>query len=103
MKKYLVSIFVSVVMLAGFSQAVNAQDRNYVKVRPSISLSLRDRPARPSSAHVWIGEDWAWRNGNYVHVGGHWDAPPAHRRTWVAGYWKNSPGHGHYWVAGRWR
>jgi len=100
MKKYLLSIVVLVAITLGFSQSANAQERNYVKVRPSISLTVR--PARPSRAHIWIGDEWAWRGGAYVHVGGHWDVPPPHHKVWVAGYWKQVRGHGHYWVAGHW-
>jgi hypothetical protein len=101
MKKYFVSLALMAGMLVGYSQSAGAQ-RLYVNVRPEAPRVVVERPPRPSVAHVWIGDEWSMRNGSYVHVGGHWEAPPAHRRAWVAGHWEHGS-RGHYWVAGHWR
>ncbi len=100
MKKYLLALFMTMVLWAGFSQLAVAQ-HFYVKVRPAPVVVVR--PPAPSPRHVWVEDEWAWRGGTYVRVGGHWELPPRRHHIWVAGRWVHEGNHGHYWVPGHWR
>ncbi len=87
-----------VTMMFGFSSS--AQVNFEVRVRPTPPVIVR--PAPPSPRHVWIDEDWAWRGGQYVYIGGHWEAPPQAGWVWRPGHWRQTP-HGWAWVPGHWR
>lgn len=60
------------------------------------------RPARPSSRHVWIAEEWAPSGGTYVFKGGYWVKPPYFGARWVPGSWHHTP-RGWVWRPGHWR
>lgn len=60
------------------------------------------RIVAPSPRHVWVEEDWRWRNNNYISTGGYWSAPPRGYAVWVNGYWKQSK-RGWVWKPGHWR
>jgi hypothetical protein len=94
-------MLVIILMVIGSSFApspVSAQ--TYVKVRPN--WVVVERPAAPSAAHIWIGEDWEYRSGHYVATGGHWLLPPHHNWLWVSGRWLHSH-KGWQWMPGYWR
>lgn len=57
---------------------------------------------RPTSAHVWIGGYWGWREGRHVWIAGHWEMPPRARVVWVEPRWERR-GHGYVLVEGYWR
>ncbi|HEY4208736.1 MAG TPA: hypothetical protein VGM31_18040 [Puia sp.] len=78
----------------------SASAQVYVTVRPSWRTVAR--PAAPSPAHVWIDEDWVFRDGRYVAVGGHWASPPHRGWMWVPGRWVHAR-RGWQWMPGRWR
>lgn len=90
-------------LCAGLALAANSADAQhfYVKVHPAATVVVR--PAAPSPRHVWVGSEYAWRNGAYVETPGHWVLPPRGRRAWVPGRWVTTRGRGDYWVAGHWR
>ena len=97
MKKYFKVALLSLIVMA-VSFAASAQV--YVKIRPTVPVIVR--PAQPSRAHVWIGEEWEPRGSEYAYVGGHWDAPPHPGWIRVPGRWRHE-GRGEFWVPGRWR
>ncbi len=99
MKKYYLKSLMILVMLLSFSFAANAQF--VVKVRPG-APKVAIRMAAPSPAHVWVGSNYIWRNGQYVHVDGYWVKPPHKKHHWVDGRWKNTR-RGWTWVPGHWR
>ncbi|MBN9380544.1 MAG: YXWGXW repeat-containing protein [Chitinophagaceae bacterium] len=72
----------------------------YVTVRPTYAPVVRPVPPRPN--YVWIEEDWAYRGGHYVAVGGHWVAPPRPGVVWIPGRWVQSR-RGWRWIPGHWR
>jgi len=100
MKKHLLAVVILLGVFTGISQSTQAQVHFYVNVRPAAPVVVR--PVAPSPRHVWVEDEWTWREGAYVHVPGYWAVPPPHRRVWVAGYWAHER-RGHYWVAGHWR
>jgi YXWGXW repeat-containing protein len=99
MKKYLSKIIALFFVALAFSFSASAQ--LIVKVRPS--FVVRERPIAPSPRHVWVGDEWAWRNGNYVHVDGYWAEPGAGYSEWVPGHWRGNDRRGWRWVPGHWR
>lgn len=56
----------------------------------------------PFRSAIWIGPEWQWRGGRYVHVPGYWARPSRYGATWVPGHWKYTR-RGYRWVPGRWR
>ena len=59
------------------------------------------RPARPSSRHVWVAEEWTPGGGTYVFKGGYWALPPWPRAAWMPGHWRHKP-RGWMWIPGHW-
>ena len=100
MKKYVLAVVILLGVFTGISQSTQAQVHFYVNVRPTAPVIVR--PAPPSPRHIWVEDEWTYRNGAYVRVPGYWAAPPRGRRAWVAGHWEHER-RGHYWVAGHWR
>ncbi len=72
----------------------------YVRVRPAVPVYVRATP--PGAGYIWIGEDWEWRGGQYIHVGGRWVYPPHPGFVWVPGHWRHTR-FGWQWFGGRWR
>ena len=99
MKKILIKWLFLVVILFSFSFSAAAQI--YVKIRPSVPIIVR--PAQPSRAHVWIGEEWEPHGGAYRYSGGHWEAPPHPGYVWRQGHWRRHGRRGEEWVRGGWR
>lgn len=81
-----------------YSNTASAQV--YVTVRPTYAPVVR--PVAPGPRHVWIDEDWEYRGGRYVAVGGHWVAPPHPGWIWVPGRWVHYR-RGWQWRPGHWR
>jgi hypothetical protein len=99
MKKNLISAMILSFVLVAISFTASAQI--YVTVRPPVPVIVR--PEAPSHAHVWIGEEWEERGGQYAYVGGHWAAPPYARAIWVPGHWRREGRRGERWIRGHWR
>ncbi len=98
MKKFISGLIMAVLLLAATAQESNAQF--VIKVRPAAPRVVR--VAAPAPNYIWVDEDWAWKNNNYVYTGGYWVAPPAGRAAWVPGHWKNTR-RGWIWKPGHWR
>jgi len=94
------TMMIVVLVVAASFAATTASAQVYVTVRPTYAPVVR--PAAPSPAHVWIEEDWAYRGGRYVAVGGHWVAPPHPGWVWIPGRWVQSR-RGWRWIPGHWR
>ena len=94
------TMMIVVLVVAASFAATTASAQVYVTVRPTYAPVVR--PAAPSPAHVWIEEDWAYRGGRYVAVGGHWVAPPHPGWAWIPGRWVQSR-RGWRWIPGHWR
>lgn len=70
---------------------------------PEVPAALpEERPAAPSSAHVWIGGHHTRRGGQWVWVKGHHALPPRADVVWVPGHWVSHL-HGYVWIGGAWR
>lgn len=85
-------------LIGGFGFKSTAQ--LIVNVRPARPVVVRT--VAPSPRHVWVDEDWEWRNGNYVFVGGHWVEPSRPGAVWVGGGWVHHR-RGWEWRRGYWR
>jgi len=94
------TMMIVVLVVAASFAAATASAQVYVTVRPTYAPVVRS--AAPSPAHVWIEEDWAYRGGHYVAVGGHWVAPPHPGWIWIPGRWVQSR-RGWRWMPGHWR
>ncbi|MBS1606625.1 MAG: YXWGXW repeat-containing protein [Bacteroidetes bacterium] len=94
-KKY---VFLAMMLVGAGSFSAAAQV--YVTVRPAWHRVER-RPAGVRG-NVWIEEDWAYRDGRYVAVGGHWATPPHPGWVWIPGRWVHER-RGWQWIPGRWR
>jgi hypothetical protein len=99
MKKHFIRLLIFSVILFAISSAASAQV--YVKVRPTAPVVVRT--ARPSSAHIWIGEEWEPNGSSYRYKGGYWATPPHPGYYWRAGYWRRHNHDGEGWVPGAWR
>jgi hypothetical protein len=78
-----------VLLFVGAASIAQAQ---HVRVRLNfpVGISIGAPGPAPYGGAVWIGPEWQWRGGRYVHVPGYW-ARPAHRGAiWVPGHWKHS-------------
>ncbi|WP_431214727.1 hypothetical protein ACQ86N_08175 [Puia sp. P3] len=98
-KKYVVKLMFLVMVLAG-AGSLSASAQVYVTVRPEWHRVER-RPVGPRGS-VWVEEDWEYRGGRYVAVGGHWVAPPHPGWVWIPGRWVHER-RGYQWIPGRWR
>lgn len=98
----------AVVSVAAFTQAKAQVDIgvNLQLHRPAAyERNERERPNRPSRAHVWVAEGWRWNPGrrNYDYVAGHWELPPRRGVVWVPGRWLKRTRHpGYRWAPGHW-
>lgn len=100
MKRRIVQFaFLAILLIAAGSVSNSASAQVYVSVRPEWHAVVR--PVAPSAAHVWIDEDWEWRNGAYVAVGGRWALPPHPGWVWIPGHWAHGD-RGHRWYSGHW-
>jgi hypothetical protein len=99
MKKNFIRLMLFFIILAGVSLSASAQI--YVRIRPVAPVIVQTE--RPSSAHVWIGEEWNEEGGNYVYRGGHWATPPHPGYRWYQGHWNHHRRHGDQWIHGSWR
>ncbi|HVV06217.1 MAG TPA: hypothetical protein VHC96_18425 [Puia sp.] len=93
------AVIVLIATAASFTTS-SASAQVYVTVRPTWAPVAR--PVAPSPAHVWIDEDWEYRGGRYVAVGGHWVTPPHRGWIWVPGRWVHTR-RGWQWMRGHWR
>ena len=63
-----------------------------------------ERPAPPSSVHIWLGGHWGRRAGGWIWVAGRWHLPPRARARWDSGHWKyNRRCRCWRWRRGHWR
>lgn len=92
-------ILIAMLVLGSVTTAADAQI--IIKVRPAVPRVVRI--AAPSPRHVWIDEDWAWRNNNYVYTGGYWAVPPSGYAVWIPGHWKETRRRGWVWKPGHWQ
>ena len=99
MKKKLVTLILFSIILLYVSLSASAQI--YVKIRPVMPTVVITE--RPSSAHVWIGEEWNEDRGNYKYSGGRWETPPHPGYRWEQGHWNHHKEHGDQWIRGRWK
>ncbi len=97
MKSKVVKLALLAVLMIG-AGSMSASAQIYVSVHPVWRPVAR--PVAPSPRHIWIDEDWEWRGGRYVAVGGHW-AEPRPGMYWVPGRWGHDR-RGDRWYAGRW-
>lgn len=70
-----------------------------VRTRPQAPVYVR--PVAPSPTHIWVGDNWTWRNNHYVYQPGYWVAP-RQKQVYINGYWRNDR-RGAYWVPGHWQ
>ena len=98
MKSKMVKLAFLVMLIIG-AGSIKASAQIYVSVRPAWHPIAR--PVAPSPRHVWIDEDWVWRGGAYVAVGGHWALPPNPGWIWYGGHWGHGP-RGDRWYPGHW-
>lgn len=98
MKKYVIKLLLFVMILVGVV-SFSASAQVYIKARP-----VWHRVARPPGPRggVWINEDWEYRNGHYVEVGGRWAIPPHPGWVWIPGRWVHER-RGYQWIPGHWR
>ena|SRR5882762_4578742 len=91
---------IAMLTIVGAFASSSAFAQVYVTVRPTYAPVIR--PVAPSRTHVWVDEDWEYRGGRYVAVGGHWVAPPHPGWVWIPGRWVHTR-RGWQWMPGRWR
>jgi len=76
----------------------------HVRVRLGFPAGVRIAAPGPAPfrSAIWIGPEWQWRNGRYMHVPGYWAKPRYGGAVWVPGHWQYTR-RGYRWVPGRWR
>jgi hypothetical protein len=55
----------------------------------------------PGPEYTWVSGYYTYRNGQWIWVSGHWDAPPRIGATWIEGHWHRTTG-GWIWTPGHW-
>lgn len=60
------------------------------------------RFAKPTKYHIWVTDEWAVGNKQYVFTPGHWGIPPTNNTVWIPGSWRKQP-KGYVWVTGYWK
>jgi hypothetical protein len=87
-----------------FVMTVSSAEAQHVRVRLNFpgGISIGAPGRAPFSGAIWIGPEWQWRGGQYVHVPGYWAKPRRHGAVWIPGHWKYSR-RGYRWVPGHWR
>ena len=92
-----------VLMITVLGLSLLKADAQYVRTRPgfSVNVSVGAPGPAPYSGAVWIGPEWAWRDGRYVEVPGYWARPGRHR-GWAVGQWRHGR-RGYHWAPGHWR
>ncbi len=98
MKSKMVKLAFLVMLIIG-AGSIKASAQIYVSVHPAWHPIAR--PVAPSPRHIWVDEDWEWRGGQYVAVGGHWSLPPHPGYIWYGGHWGHDR-RGDRWYPGRW-
>jgi len=91
--------FLAMLMVGAGAFTNSASAQVYVSVHPVWHPIVRT--VAPSPRHVWIDEDWEWRDGAYVAVGGRWVEPPHPGWIWYPGHWRHGD-RGHRWYPGHW-
>ena len=88
-------------IIVGSFRVVQAQ---HIRVRLDFPVGSSVRPVgkAPFGGAVWIGPEWRWQQGQYVHIPGYWAKPGRFGARWVPGHWKQTR-RGFIWVPGRWR
>jgi hypothetical protein len=86
--------------LAGMGLLLNSCAVGYVDTEPA--YVEYNRPAQPSSVHVWVNGYYAYNHRSHIYVQkhGYWHKP--NKSTYVQGHWQSSP-RGSYWVNGTWQ
>ena len=56
----------------------------------------------PASNAVWVPGYWAYSQGGYYWIAGHWEIPPPGGQAYVSAHWERRHGR-HMWVRGYWR
>ena len=79
----------------------NAQ---HVEIRMNfpVGVSVSAPGPSPYRGGIWIGPEWRWDRGQYVHESGYWAKPKGRHHQWIPGHWQYSR-KGYYWVPGRWK
>jgi hypothetical protein len=98
MKKIIKAVFMLAII---FFMAYGTASAQFIKIRPARTVVVRTHA--PSPRHVWVDEDWEWRNNTYVSKGGYWVEPPRAGAAWVPGHWKREGRRGERWIPGHWR
>lgn len=99
MKKILLGFIL--LLFTGIVFTANAQ-RVSVRLNFPVGVHMGPVGASPYRGAVWIGPEWAWRGGRYVHTAGYWARPVRAGAVWVPGHWKYKR-RGYVWIPGRWR
>ena len=69
---------------------------------PPPPMVIVNRPARPSSFHIWIEGHHVVRSGKWVWEKGHWARPSRRGASWVPSHTRRS-GDVWVWRSGHWR
>lgn len=93
--------FLLVMLIACSAHSSQAQ---HIRVRLDFPVGTPVRPVgnSPFRGAVWIGPEWRWQQGQYVHVPGYWGKPQRVGARWIPGHWRHGR-KGFIWVPGRWR
>ena len=88
-----------ILTLSGSLFLASCAGEYYVSDQPADEVY--DPGAPPYADGIWVGDDWVWSGGVYVHNRGHWD----HRReghTYVKGNWEHT-NRGYRWHKSHWQ
>src|SRR5437763_11217921 len=109
MVRFVLLIGVGAFLAAGcYTRRVEVRESGPVASDEVIVSSEPPRPRHevivgvaPSPAHVWIRGFWAFRDGRWVWVPGHWERGPRIGAHWVEGHWVHRT-RGWVWIPGHW-
>ena len=89
----------AILALSGSLFLTSCEGEYYVSNQPADEVY--DPGAAPYTDAVWVGDDWVWSGGAYVHNRGHWEHGKQ-GRTYVRGSWEHNA-RGYRWHRSHWQ
>ena len=93
---------IAFILLFLFASFTSPAQNIKIRLNFPVGVSVRPIGKAPFPNAIWIGPEWRWEAGRYVHVPGYWAAPKYRHGHWVSGHWRRNR-RGYIWMPGKWK